>query len=128
MAAGGKEKTPTTKKARPKTALERTSPRAAAALSALEKRQDNSSRIRQREDYEANRFKILDSGGTGGDAARYAREQALRDERAGFGYGLPKREKALYDTLTEAGIEFKKGGKVRGCGVAQRGLTKGRMV
>jgi hypothetical protein len=23
---------------------------------------------------------------------------------------------------------YKKGGKVRGCGVAQRGLTKGRMV
>jgi hypothetical protein len=26
------------------------------------------------------------------------------------------------------GSEYKKGGKVRGCGVAQRGLTKGRMV
>ena len=128
MAAGGKKKISATKKAKPRTALERTSPKSAAALSALEKRQDNSSRIRQREDYEANRFKILDSGGTGRDAARYAREQALRDERAGFGYGLPKREKALYDTLTEAGVEFKKGGKVRGDGICKKGHTKGRMV
>lgn len=26
------------------------------------------------------------------------------------------------------GSEYKKGGKVRGCGIAQKGLTKGRMV
>ena len=124
MAAGGKKKTSATKKARSKTALERTSPRAAEALRALEKRQDNSSRLRANEDYEANRFKILDGGGTGREAARYAREQAEKDKRAGFGYGLPEiadfRER-------QAGLKFKKGGCV-GDGCAVRGRTKGRMV
>jgi len=125
MPAGGKKKTDVKRK---KTALERTSPKTAAALEALEAKQDNSSRNRALEDYEANRFKILDGGGTGREAARYAREQAEKDKRAGFGYGLPEiadfRER-------QAGLKFKKfkkGGKVRGCGVAQRGLTKGRMV
>ena len=137
MAAGGKKKTEKQRQRaalggvnfkappEPRTALEQTSPKSAAALKALEKKQDNSSRLRAREDYEANRFKILDSGGTGQEAARYAREQAERDKRAGFGYGPPK----IADFRDEeAGLKFKKGGKVRGCGVAQRGLTKGRMV
>ena len=144
MAAGGKEKKDAKRKRtysagsnmpsmpdslitnrRKATALEQTSPKSAAALKALEKKQDNSSRLRAMEDYEANRFKILDSGGTGQEAARYAREQAERDKRAGFGYGPPK----IADFRDEeAGLKFKKGGKVRGCGVAQRGLTKGRMV
>lgn len=125
MAAGGKEKITPMKKAPPKTALERTSPKSAAALKALKAKQDNSSRIRAQEDYEANRFKILDEGGTGREAALYARKQAERDEKAGFGYGVPK----IADSRErQAGLKFKKGGKVRGCGVAQRGLTKGRMV
>jgi len=125
MDAGGKKKVTPMKKAPPKTALQQTSPKSAAALKALEKKQDNSSRLRAREDYEANRFKILDSGGTGQEAARYAREQAERDKRAGFGYGPPK----IADFRDEeAGLKFKKGGKVRGDGICMKGHTKGRMV
>ena len=39
------------------------------------------------------------------------------------------RKKIFGETkATEDGEGYKKGGKVRGCGIAKKGLTKGRMV
>ena len=125
MAAGGKKKITPMKKAPPKTALERTSPKSAAALEDLEARQKNSAALRQMSDYEADRYKVLSTGGTGREAALYARKQAERNKKAGFGYGAP--EHADFRDR-EAGIGFKKGGKVRGDGICKKGRTKGRMV
>ena len=102
MAMGGKVKTKKVSKKdepmyydRPRTALERTSPKSVAALSDLEKKQK-------------------------GLAAR----NMLRDE-LGSKLDDPNFRVEMGGKEVEG---LKKGGKVRGCGVAQRGLTKGRMV
>ena len=80
---------------RPRTPLERTSPKSAAALSDLEKKQKG-----------------------------LAMRNMLRDE-LGSELDDPSFSVEMGGKKVEG---LKKGGKVRGCGVAQRGLTKGRMV
>jgi hypothetical protein len=107
MAAGGKKKKGAermgastnlpgkSKMGKPRTALERTSPKADRALSDLEAKQEEL----------AMRNMLRDELGSKLDDPNFRVEMGGKEVTG-----------------------LKKGGKVRGCGVAQRGLTKGRMV
>jgi hypothetical protein len=92
--------------------------KSAEALAKLKDRQENSARIRQLEAYSEDRFKILNSGGTGREANAYARSKAEADKAEGFGYGVPE-SLAQHKERAEGGL--KKGGKVRGYGMARGG-------
>lgn len=56
--------------------------------------------------------------------AQEAAQQALQSAEEGGGMHRPSE---AYPTKKQKSKGFAKGGKVRGCGIARRGLTKGKM-
>ena len=63
---------------------------------------------------------------TGNKKALAENEQEFSDAVKRSKDKKPKRESS--GTTNDYGDSYKSGGKVRGCGIARKGLTKGRMV